>query len=172
MITRASNPILHFDDEHGHPLDGGYLCTYIANTSMPIATYRDGSGTKNPVQIQLDSRGECSVWLDPAQAYKFVLIDKHGNVVMTADNVTADTMTFVAQGDDVVDVVEETVDGKTIVHFSIKPHSIGRNELKNPRNFIPDAAYIQFKTFGDNIVVTLCDKLKTWLETEGYVADE
>lgn len=168
MITRASNPILHFDDEHGHPLAGGLLCTYIAGTSTPVKTYKDESGTFNETQILLDSRGECTVWLDPAQAYKFVLIDKHGNVVMTADNVTADTMTFVALGDGIVDVVEETVDGKTIVHFSIKPHSIGRNELKNWHNLVPDTRYVKLMDFNGEVVVTLCDNLQQWLEGQGY----
>lgn len=87
---RANSPILHFEDDEGHPLESGWLCTYIANTSTPVATYADNKGTLNPVQICLDSRGECEVWLDPSKNYKFVLYDRNKvQQIWEKDNVTA-----------------------------------------------------------------------------------
>lgn len=74
-LSRTFSPVLHFEDGNGHPLAGGWLCTYLAGTNTPVATFRNGSGTLNPTQIQLDSRGECEVWLDAAIRYKFALYD-------------------------------------------------------------------------------------------------
>lgn len=31
-----------------------------------------------------------------------------------------------------------------------------------------DTNYLQFKDFGGNVVVSLCDALQAWLTTEGY----
>lgn len=88
-LTRANQNYLHFDDINGHPLNGGRLCTYVAGTSTPIATYKTKDGIKNPVEIPLDSRGECNVWLDPTIKYKFVVKRADGSVVSNEDNVTA-----------------------------------------------------------------------------------
>lgn len=170
MLSRIFS--FSFIDSQGIPLDGGMMFTYVAGTTVPATTYYDETGTLNTNPVILDSRGCASFYVDNAVEYLFILKDRNGNTVWSADHVTANTRTFSAQGSDTIDVAEEIVDGRIVVTFKVKPNSIGRNELKNPRNFIPDAAYIQFKTFGDSIVVTLCDKLKAWLETEGYVADE
>lgn len=173
-ISRAQTPILQFIFD-GKPVTGGFLYTYDAVTDEKVQTFADYEGkVLNPFKIGLDSSGctENEVWLDSSMVYKFKVVDRSGNTVFTRDHVTANTQTFSAQGSDTIDVAEEIVDGRIVVTFKVRPNSIGRNELKNTRNFIPDAAYIQFKTFGDSIVVTLCDKLKAWLETEGYVADE
>lgn len=79
-------PRLQFLDDDGRPLANGILKTFIAGSSLPVATY-NGSGTKNPVQIRLDSRGECDVRLRPDLAYKFVLCREDGSVIWTTDNI-------------------------------------------------------------------------------------
>lgn len=104
-LSRVSNPIMHFDDDKGHPLADGFLFTYEAGTSAPIATYKSNDGTKNPVKIQLDSRGECEIWLDPKKSYKFILKSADGSYVREEDNVTASahvkaTIPFAVDEDD------------------------------------------------------------------------
>lgn len=91
-IVRAATPIMHFDDDNGLALSGGILCTYVAGTSTPIATYKNKECSLNPTRIVLDSRGECDIWLDPAQSYKFVLKRADGSVVWTKDDITADAV--------------------------------------------------------------------------------
>lgn len=88
-ISRTNTPILHFDDINGHPLNGGKLCTFVAHTSTPIATYKSKDGILNPVEIPLNARGECEVWLDTKKSYKFVVKRSDGSVVREEDDVTA-----------------------------------------------------------------------------------
>ena len=89
-LSRTFSPVLHFEDGKGHPLAGGWLCTYLAGTNTPVATFRNGSGTLNPTQIQLDSRGECEVWLDASIRYKFALYDSTKTTpIWVKDDITA-----------------------------------------------------------------------------------
>ena len=76
-LSRIFSPVLHFDDDRGNPLSSGWLCTFYSRTNTPVATYKDASGTLNEVEIQLDSRGECEVWLDSSVVYKFELWNKN-----------------------------------------------------------------------------------------------
>lgn len=89
-FSRASNPIMHFDDDKGHPLVFGKLYTFVANTNdVPAATYKDSKGTLNSNPVILDSRGECEIWLDPKIRYKFVLKREDGSFVREEKEVTA-----------------------------------------------------------------------------------
>ena len=89
-LSRTFSPVLHFEDAKGHPLEGGWLCTYIAGTNTPVKTYRDASGAFNETEIHLDARGECEVWLDASVQYKFKLYDStKTNLIWTKDNITA-----------------------------------------------------------------------------------
>lgn len=82
-------PVLHFDDINGRPLVGGKLYTYKAGTSAPAPTYRNSSGTElNENPISLNERGECVVWLNDKQSYKFVLKDALENTIWEQDNVS------------------------------------------------------------------------------------
>ena len=158
-LSRTFSPVLHFEDGNGHPLAGGYLCTYIAGTNTPVATFRDGNGTLNPTQIQLDSRGECEVWLDSALEYKFTLYDSTKTTpIWTKDHIT--TNMLLAENPLFIDPHTRMI--------SILPKGICRKYLKNWHNLVPDARFLQFKDFNGNVVITLCDKLQEWLEMEGY----
>jgi len=78
----APAPVQKFFDNNGLPLAGGLLTTYAAGTNMLIATYTDSTGgTTNLNPIQLNARGECSLWLLPNVGYKFVLTDSAGNQI-------------------------------------------------------------------------------------------
>lgn len=89
--------LLHFFDPNntGIPLQGGKLFTYIAGTSTKQATWTDYTQTiQNTNPIILNSRGECSMWLDPTLIYKLVLSpandsDPPTSPLNTVDNVNA-----------------------------------------------------------------------------------
>jgi hypothetical protein len=91
--------LLHFFDPNnsGVPLQGGKLFTYTAGTSTKQATWTDYTQTvQNTNPIILDSRGECSMWLDPTLIYKLVLspandTDPPTSPLNTVDNVNAPT---------------------------------------------------------------------------------
>lgn len=86
MALLSPNPKLQFFDSNGDPLVDGKLYTYAAGTNTPLATYTDATGgTPNANPVELDSRGEATVFLGTAQ-YKFVLKDSDDNTIWTVDN--------------------------------------------------------------------------------------
>lgn len=93
-------PIQKFFGNNGRPLAGGLLFTYEAGTSTKIATYTDSSGvTPNTNPIVLDFRGECRLWIDPQQSYKFILstpgdTDPPTRPIWTVDDITAAPQAF------------------------------------------------------------------------------
>ncbi len=91
MTTTVLAPYLtsQFFGSNGAFLSGGQIFTYSAGTVTPIATYTDSTGgTPNTNPIVLNARGECSIWISPNTAYKFVLQDSNGNTIWTRDQVT------------------------------------------------------------------------------------
>ncbi len=86
----------HFFDPNntGVPLQGGKLFTYVAGTSTKQNTWTDSTqSVLNQNPIILDSRGECSMWLDPTLIYKLVLCtasdtDPPTSPLATQDNVS------------------------------------------------------------------------------------
>jgi len=82
------SPKQQFFTAAGVPLVGGKVYTYAAGTSTPLATYQDSTGNvSNTNPIILDSRGECNLWLLPANAYKFILRDSADALIWTVDNI-------------------------------------------------------------------------------------
>lgn len=82
------SPKQQFFTAAGVPLVGGKVYTYAAGTSTPLATFQDSTGTvSNTNPIILDSRGECNLWLLPANAYKFILRDSADALIWTVDNI-------------------------------------------------------------------------------------
>jgi len=73
----------------GLPLNGGYLYTYQAGSTTPLATYTDNAGTSsntNPIQLGTDGRPPAEIWLTYGVNYKFVLADSTNSVIQTYDN--------------------------------------------------------------------------------------
>ena len=87
-------PIQQFFDNNGRPLVGGLLFTYESGTTTKADTYTDASGgSLNTNPIVLDFRGEARVWIDPTQAYTYVLAnpddtDPPTNPIWTVDDIT------------------------------------------------------------------------------------
>lgn len=76
-----------FFDNNGDPLAGGFVYTYAAGTTTPLAAYTDSSGNfaqTNP--IVLDGNGRAPIWLLNI-GYKFVLKDSASVTILTVDNV-------------------------------------------------------------------------------------
>lgn len=91
MSVLSPSAKLQFTDITGAPLVGGFLYTYAAGTTTPLATYTDSSGTSlNSNPVVLNARGEASVWLG-ANTYKFKLTDSSNNEIWTVDNISAPT---------------------------------------------------------------------------------
>lgn len=75
-------PLFKAFDNNGVPLAGGFLYSYAAGTTTPLATYpASNETTPNPNPIVLNSRGEALVWLDPTSSYKFNLTDANGSQI-------------------------------------------------------------------------------------------
>lgn len=85
----APFPRLQFVDANGSPLSGGFVYTYQAGTSIPLATYHLdtlGNITPNQNPTILDSSGTAEVRLLP-QSYKFVLQDANHVQIWAIDQV-------------------------------------------------------------------------------------
>ena len=60
------------------PLAGGLMYTYLAGTTTPAKTYSDDTGTENTNPIQLNSDGECDLYLDDSVSYRIILKNSLG----------------------------------------------------------------------------------------------
>ena len=73
----------------GIPLNGGYIYTYQAGSSTPLATYTTSEGTianTNPIQLGTDGRPPQEIWLTAGYSYKFILTDSSAVQIATYDN--------------------------------------------------------------------------------------
>jgi hypothetical protein len=81
-------------DQNGAALSGGFVYTFIAGTSTPLATFTDSSGAiQNANPVLLDSTGCAQIWLSPsvydiavadmnnAQQYKVFNVSNPGQIL-------------------------------------------------------------------------------------------
>lgn len=116
-------PVLRVYDNAGNLAISGSVYTYIAGTSTPTATYTDSTGvTPNTNPIILNSRGECSIWLAPTQAYKIVAYDASANLLWSKDNIvgasTSSNSVWYNQGS--IGAITRTVQDRLQVSVSVK----------------------------------------------------
>lgn len=71
------------------PLAGGLMYTYKAGTTDPATTYSDDAGTTNTNPIQLDSDGQCNLYLDDYVSYRFILKNSAGVTQFDKDRVSS-----------------------------------------------------------------------------------
>lgn len=77
-----------FFDANNLPLAGGKLFTFIGGTNIPLATYKDQTGTvPNTNPVICDGSGYCDVWMQTG-FYKFILQDSLGNQLWSEDQVS------------------------------------------------------------------------------------
>lgn len=81
-----------FIDMYGNPLDGGKLYTYVTRTTTPATTYSDVEGTLNTNPIILDARGSASIYIEDSNTYRFVLKNREGDTIWSADDITYDNI--------------------------------------------------------------------------------
>ena len=71
------------------PLAGGYIYTYQAGSSTPLATYTDINATTanaNPIVLNSSGRLDNEIWLTYGYNYKFVLQTSAATTLGTYDN--------------------------------------------------------------------------------------
>lgn len=85
----ATSPRFKFFTNSGAPASDCHLFTYGAGSLVPKTTWQDqGQTTANTNPIVLDANGECVIWLDAGQEYKFVLKTSGGSVLSTTDDIS------------------------------------------------------------------------------------
>jgi hypothetical protein len=88
MATSFASPLLQLFQNLGDVLNGGKVYSYAAGTSTPLATYQDLDGsTANANPTILDAYGRATIRLTNGTAYKLIVEDSDGNVLLTEDNV-------------------------------------------------------------------------------------
>ncbi|TAK81828.1 MAG: hypothetical protein EPO09_21820 [Aquabacterium sp.] len=87
--TGFLNPHQQFFDDDGDPLAGGFIYTYTAGTSTPVATYFASDllpGSENTNPIELDSAGRCIIYPPTPAGLKIIVKDANLLTVYTQDN--------------------------------------------------------------------------------------
>lgn len=150
-------------------LVGGSLLSYVAGTTTPQATYTDETGaTPNTNPVVLDSNGSAAVWIDPSLSYKFVLNDVNGNLIFTADQVSAsggggvtlwNEATNYSEGDIVADS-----SGYGLLYVSVTDNNIG-NPLTSISNWRMLGGAI--RTVTTNTTLEITDELLRSNSTSG-----
>lgn len=89
VFPLVAGGLAHFDDDQGVPLQGGLVYFYVTLLSAPKDTYSNAAGSSlNTNPVELDSRGEASIYLLGDEAYKMVVKDSDGNTIYTRDPVS------------------------------------------------------------------------------------
>jgi len=65
------------------------MYTYKAGTTDPAKTYSDDTGTENTNPIQLDSDGQCDLFLDDAVSYRIILKNSAGVTQFDKDRIAS-----------------------------------------------------------------------------------
>ena len=79
-VVLAPVPQLQFFDQSGNPLAFGCVFTYQVNTTTPLVTYTDYTGTtQNSNPVILSAGGSANIWLAAGQAYTFRVIAAGGS---------------------------------------------------------------------------------------------
>lgn len=90
MATTFVDVLLQVRDEFGaDALAGGFIYTYSAGTTTPLATYQDLDGdTANTNPVELDSAGMAVIRQTDGIAYKWEITDADNNLLWTRDDIT------------------------------------------------------------------------------------
>lgn len=82
-----NQPVFRAFDSNGKTLPGGFLFSYAAGTTTPLATYTDATGASpNTNPVVLDASGQAKIFMGPG-SYKFILQDKNGVQQWTVDQI-------------------------------------------------------------------------------------
>jgi hypothetical protein len=161
----APFPKMQFFDDNGNPLAGGSVNTYAAGTSTPIVTFQDSIGTPNTNPVVLDSAGRANIWIDSAQAYKFVVSTRDGVQLYTVDNIgnaAAGVVTTVSIMD-TLQLLNGSYNGQKVIlsgYYSANDGGGGEFYYDSASNAVPD----------NGMVVTPPNGTGRWLRVaDGYI---
>lgn len=104
----------HFADNYGDVLGGGFIYTYAANSSTPKATYTDQAGLTardNPIELDAAGRAIGGIWLNPGEAYKFIVKTSAGVTLDTVDQIVSGESSSASDEDFLVHLVFEGTPG-------------------------------------------------------------
>lgn len=161
MLVRLFDPVVQFQNKGGALNTAGRLEVYLEGTDDLAQVYVDEEGLV-PLQqpVILDNNGRSQgLYVESNVKYRIDVRTRTGDLLFTVRNMRPGAA---FHGVGPIEVDNETGE------IWIKDHSIGRVKLDNVHNLVPDSRYLQFKDFGGNVVVSLCDALQAWLTTEGY----
>ena len=88
LLSPVGNGVTFFNN-NGIPLSGGFIYTYQAGSSTPLATYTTSAGTtanSNPIVLGTNGISPQEIWLQLGYSYKFIIQDSSGNTIQTLDN--------------------------------------------------------------------------------------
>lgn len=89
MSTSYCPVLLQLFDNYSYALAGGYIETYAAGTTTPLATYTDLDGeVPNENPVILDSAGRADIRLTDGVAYKYIVYDADGTIITTQDDIS------------------------------------------------------------------------------------
>jgi hypothetical protein len=88
-IILSPQPKLQFISDNMVPMAGCLMYTYQAGTNTLLATYASEDGASNTNPIVLDAGGRANVWIDSNIAYKYVVKNRDGSILMTVDNINS-----------------------------------------------------------------------------------
>lgn len=161
MLVRLFDPVVQLQNKGGALNTAGRLEVYLEGTDDLAQVYVDEEGLV-PLQqpVILDNNGRSQgLYVESNVKYRIDVRTRTGAMLFTVRNMRPGAA---FHGVGPIEVDNETGE------IWIKDHSIGRVKLDNVHNLVPDSRYLQFKDFGGNVVVSLCDALQAWLATEGY----
>lgn len=156
--TPMPAPVARFFDINGNPLAGGYVYTYAAGTTTPMASYTDQSATvQNSNPVILDSSGAAQIWL--SGSYKINVLDINNvqqpnypvdNVAdfHTIDNITATSTTSLS--------ISTTTATRTFTTQNGKYFSVGAPVFIIATGSITNNMYGQVTSYiGNQLVVSI-----------------
>ena len=167
-LAYLTDPNGQFFLRNGSPNVGGFIRVYYNGTDDAAVTYSNFEGALNTEQIPLDLNGRAVIIAQSAIAYRVEVYDRKGALQWTVTNLMTQFFGIDIEGTYPVQT-EDTgeIHGRKF-NIKLAPNGIGMDLLKNHHYLVPDTNYLEFKDFAGDVVVTLCDALQAWLETEGY----
>lgn len=150
----APSPVFQFFGDDGKPLVFGFLCTYVAGTNTPVATY-DSDGKPNEVKMRLNGRGETdtAIMLDADMAYKFVLLRPDGSEIWTRDNVAASGSSGIAGTDISAEhpITKKMVGSTALIGFDSTDLDKALSDETKSREDADSSIYDSLATIGDTL---------------------
>lgn len=95
--TISTSPIVQYFDNSGNPAAGGTVEIFDAGTTTHAVTWQDRNQTiANANPLTLNTRGECTLWLEAGKLYDYLVKDILGAEIANPLNITGATSSLIA----------------------------------------------------------------------------